>query len=468
MPRSGPLAAPGGIASAIAGFAVSARWAETPPEVRARARIHVLDSLGLALAGSVSPVAGIVRGWLEDEGVAGRGSAVFGSRLRAPPRFAAFANAAAIHADNHDDTTPQTDPGRTGGIHASAAVLPVALAAAEASGRSGAETLTAYLVGVEVASRLNHATAPRHYADGFHVTGTLNTFGAAAAAARLAGLDSAGVARALGIAASRAAGVRRNFGTMTEILHPAWAAEDGIAAAELARRGVTAAADALDGPGGFVAAAAGGANPDAIVGRLGAPWVFAHPGVWIKPHPSGALTHPAASCLLDLMEGENLRAEGISAIRVRTNRRIVDTLRAEIPENATEARFSMRFVLAVIAVTGRAGPAEFADAMVRRDDVRAMMARVEHAAFEREEPGFTNVTTFVTVETADGRRYAQRADHARGSAERPFGLAEVRARFDDCARRAGHPADRAAEAAELVGILDRQPGVAGLCTALSR
>ncbi|NBP73853.1 MAG: MmgE/PrpD family protein, partial [Alphaproteobacteria bacterium] len=170
---------------------------------------------------------------------------------------AAFANAAAAHADNFDDTTPQIQPDRTGGIHASAAVLPVALALAEQSGASGRDLIAAYLVGVDVASRLNHAIDARHYADGFHTTGTLSVFGAACAAASLLGLDRERSIAAIGIAASRASGVRRNFGSMAEILHSAHAAENGLAAADLASRGLSSAEDALDGPTGYFSAAAG-------------------------------------------------------------------------------------------------------------------------------------------------------------------------------------------------------------------
>ncbi len=458
----------GEITAAISAFTASATYDDVPAAVRQRAGIHILDSLGLALAGAVSPVAGIVRDWLADQEVTGRGSTIFGTRLRAPPRFAAHANAASIHADNYDDTSPQADPGRTGGIHASAVVLPTALAVGETRRCSGADVVMAYLVGVEVASRLNHAMAPRHYADGFHVTGTLGIFGAATAASRLMGLDPGATAHALGIAASRAGGVRRNFGTMTEILHPAHAAEDGIAAAELALRGVTAAPDALDGPGGYIAAAGGGADTTAIVDKLAAPWVFEDPGVWIKPHPSGALAHPAAACLLDLMNTAGISAADIATIRARTNHRIVNTLLAGLPRNPTEARFSMAFILAVIAIEGRAGLAEFTDAVLRRADVRAMMARVEHTAFDREVAGFTNVTSFVSVDTKDGRRLEGRVDGALGSTLAPFTIDDATAKFGACAAHGGHPPEKTAMIPALVAALDRQENLERLCEAMWR
>ena len=449
----------GEVTRAIAEFAASRP--APPAHVVERGKIHILDSLGLALAGAASPLSKTLREQLADEGIAGRGATIFGSRLRAPPRFAAAANAAAIHADNFDDTTPQARPDRTGGIHASGAVLPVALSLGEATGAAGTDIVEAYLVGVEVASRLNHAAAPRHYGDGFHATGTLGVFGAAAAAGALMRLEPERLVYAIGIAASRAAGVRRNFGTMAEILHPGNAAESGIAAADLARRGVTAAPDALDGPAGYLAAAGGGCDPDEIAGRLGAPWAFEDPGVWIKPYPCGALTHPGAGLLLELTAAADVAARDIASIRVRTNPRILDTLLGAAPRDAAQARFSMEFVLAVAAVAGRVGPSEFTEATLGRGDVRDMMARVDYAAFDREEDDFTNVTTLIEIETADGRILSGRADHAHGSAKSPFSFEEATEKFNRCAAHGRHPPQKTARIPRLVANLD-EPGVPAL------
>src|SRR5262249_52887563 len=159
-------------------------------------------------------------------------------------------------------------------------------------GRSGRDLLAAYLVGVEVECKVCEAINPRHYQDGFHSTGTVGTIGAAAGAARLLGLDRAQTRRALGIAASQAAGLRENFGTMTKRFHAGRAAESGVVAAEFAALGWTAAPDILEAGRGFYQAAGGGYEPGLMEGQLGAPWTFDAPGISIKPHPSGSLTHP--------------------------------------------------------------------------------------------------------------------------------------------------------------------------------
>ena len=454
------------VTAAIAGFAGSVPTADIPRGVVERAKIHILDSLGLALAGSVSGPARIVRDDIAAQGFGGPGSAVIGTAMSAPPRFAAFANATAIHADNFDDTTPQVRAERTGGIHASGAVLPVVLALGQSGGASGMEILKAYLSGVEVASRLNHAIAARHYGDGFHTTGTMNVFGAAVAAAVLTGLGRAETANALGIAASQASGVRRNFGTMAEILHPAQAAQAGITAVDLAARGLTAAGDALHGPVGYFAAAAGGYDATEIVGRLGKPWVFENPGVWIKPHPNGALTHPGAGCLMALLTEHDVVPEQIDRISVKTNDRVLKTLIHHDPADGMQAKFSMEFTLAIVALDRRAGLGEFTTQMLNRADVRAMMQRVDYAAYETAGDGYTNVTTLIDVSLHDGRVISGRADHARGSTKSPMSFDEVAQKFRECAAYCRHPEDKTATIESMVSGLEGLETMDSLLNAL--
>ena len=444
----------GDVTAAIAEFALSVPIVDIPEEVIESAKIHILDSLGVAFAGSVSDVARIVREDILAQGFSGEGSAIIGTSLSAPPRFAAFANATAIHADNFDDTTPQLQADRTGGIHASAAVLPVVLAEGQAIGAGGLEILRAYLAGVEVASRLNHTIAARHYSEGFHTTGTMNIFGATIAASILKKLDREKTVNAIGIAASHASGIRRNFGTMTEILHPAQAAQVGITTADLAARGLTAAADALDGPGGYFAAAGGGFDSSEIIGRLGSPWVFYDPGVWIKPHPNGALTHPGAGCLLSLLVEHQIASEKIARISVMTNDRVLKTLIHHNPVNGTQAKFSMEFTLAVVAITRQAGLAEFTTDMLNRTDVRALMERVDYTAYDLPDDTYTNVTTLIDILLQDGQVLSGSANYAVGSTNSPMGFDEVVEKFRGCAAYGRWPKERIAEIESIVRSLD--------------
>lgn len=442
----------GPVTAAVAEFTTSTSFVNLPRTVVERAKKHVLDTLGLAIAGSVSEAAVVSREHLVDQGLGDRGSLIIGSRLRVPSRFAAFANAVSAHAHNFDDTTPQTRPDRTGGIHASGSVLPAVLAVGEETGASGAEILSAYVTGVEISSRLNHAIAARHYEDGFHSTGTLNGFGAACAAAQLRELNIKETIAAVSISASQASGVRRNFGTIAEVFHSGWAAENGVLAADLAGRGVTGANDAMEGPAGFFLAAAGGSATDEIVGQLGCPWVFEDPGVWIKPYPNGALTHPGAGCVLELVRKHDFLASDVAQITVHTNERVWRTLQHHNPQTGMQARFSMEFIVAVLVLDRSAGLATFTDQTLARREVRELMARVEYTPYIRAKADYSNVTTLIEITLVGGRSLAGRADHARGSTVLPMEFEEVAEKFRLCAAYGGH-SDRATDAL-LAGVAD--------------
>lgn len=433
-----------------------------------RGKIHILDALGLALAGSIAPPAQMTRDHVLSVCAADGDASILGTGHRAPARFAALCNGTSIHADNFDDTNPQADAARNGGIHATGPVLATALALGESLNIDGRELMTAYHVGVEIACKLSHAIDQRHYSDGFHTTGTLNAFGCAATAGRIIGLDESGISDALAFAASAASGIRRNFGSIVEVLHAGHAAECGVAAADFAARGLEGAADALEGPAGYIEAAGGGYDESIIDGRLSAPWAFSDPGMWIKPHPSGALTHPALAATGDLLREEDIRSDEVAAIRVRTNDRIRKILASELPTTGLQAKFSMEFCVAILILDGRAGLSEFTDQVVSRPDVMPMMDRIDYGGYSDPEPGFTNVTTLIEIDLSDGRTLSGRADYARGSTNAPMSFDDVTEKFRGCVSHADWPDDKAAQIIEFVGNLDTHPSLAGLVGVLTR
>ena len=451
-----------GVTRYISAFASDLRFEEIPGDVLDRGALHILDSLGLALAGARAPVSRALHAHLAASGMTDGPVTILGTGSRAAGRFAAQANATAIHADNFDDTNPQASPDRNGGIHATGPVLAAALAVAESNGRSGRDFLTAFHAGVEVACRLNHAMAARHYEGGFHTTGTLTIFGATVAAARLSGLDADGLGHALAGAASRASGIRRNFGSMVEPLHAGCAAEDGVAVADLAARGVTGASEILEGPVGFFEAAGGGYDIEAIAGRLGAPWAFVDPGMWLKPYPSGALTHPAMACLSQLIDAHGIASDLVDGVRVTTNPRMRDTLIHHRPTTALQAKFSMEFCLSILLLDRQAGLGAFTDAVVRRDDVQEMIGRIQYDTFAQPEPDYTNVTTLLEIRLKDGRSFDGRADFAKGSSRNPMTREEVTQKFLECAAHAGWPDERARRIADAVDDIPNSPDIRAL------
>lgn len=458
--------APPRITGQIGAFVADTTLADIPEGALARGRVHILDALGLAIAGAAAPAVDILMGYVARMGGEGQAT-ILGSGRRAPASLAALVNGTAMHVDNFDDTSPQPSPDRNGGIHATAGVLPAALAVAEANGLSGRALTEAFHIGLEVACKLNHAIDQRHYAGGFHVTGTLGIFGAAAAVARLLALDAASVGHAMALATARAGGVRANFGSMVEQMHTGLAAEGGVAAAELAADGLTGSADIMETRFGWFDAAGGGFIAGAIDGRLGAPWAIVDPGTWIKPYPSGSLTHPAMTLLADLMAKHGFSGKDVAHVRVTTNRRLASTLIHNRPTDAMQARFSMPFGLAALLVAGRAGLPEFTDAFVNRPDVRAMMERVAYDTYETVEPGFSNVTSFVAVTLTDGTVHDGRADFARGSTRSPMTWEAVTEKFEGCVAVAGWSRDRARKVAELVASIERLDDVRTLVRAIA-
>jgi 2-methylcitrate dehydratase PrpD len=442
---------------------------DVPPAVRRSARHSILDGTGLALAGSRSAPGEIARAEIESYGLAPGAASALGTALRLPPRFAAFLNGLAIHADDYDDTQLAVKPDRVYGLltHPTAPVLPVALALAESRRASGADLLLAYLVGVEVETKVAEAIHPRHYEAGFHTTGTVGTIGAAAAAARMLGLDAATTAIALGIAASEASGLRENFGTMTKPLHAGRAAENGLLAARLAERGFTAAGNALEARRGFFSAAGGGYDIEQAT-ALGQPWTLASPGVSIKPYPSGSLTHPAMTVLAGLIAQHRFSGADVVEVRVGTNRHMPNALIHHDPRDHLTAKFSMEFCMAVLCVEGRGGLAQFTDAVVNRPDIQEMMRRVRFEVDPRADAaGFNTMTSIVDVTLRDGRVLSGEAAFAKGSPDNPMSEGELLDKFLDCASVASVSRGAASQAATLILDLETQPSVDGILSLLT-
>src|SRR5687768_11193465 len=358
----------------VARFIVATKSRSIPAEVMHLGKRSILDGLGLALAGNRAESGRLVRAYLKTLGVRNGSCTVIGTPVKAPPRFAAFANGIAIHADDYDDTQLAVAKDRVYGLltHPTAPALPAALAVGERDNRSGLDVLTAYQIAVEVETKICEAINPRHYDDGFHSTATMGTLAAAAAASRLMGLDVEQVRRALGIAASQSAGLRENFGTMTKPFHPGRSAESGVIAAEFAKLGWTATPIVLEAGRGFFKAAGGGYEAAAIEGKLGNPWSFASPGVSIKPHPSGSPTHPGMGLMLDLIRQHDIKPAQIVRVKVGTNRHMPNALIHHRPKDELQAKFSMEFCMAILLIERRAGLAEFTDKVVNRSDVRRM------------------------------------------------------------------------------------------------
>ncbi|MDR7480955.1 MAG: MmgE/PrpD family protein [Armatimonadota bacterium] len=455
-----------GVTEEVARFIVEPR--DVPDEVRTLATDHLVDGVAVMLAGATEESGALVRAHLREVG--GRPQAqVLGAALRAPLQLAAWANGVAGHAMDYDDTQLATDPQSVYGLltHPTVPALAAALAAAEDLGTPGAALLDAYIVGVEVECRIADAIDPRHYRNGFHSTATMGVFGAAAAAARLYRCDLETTRRALGLAASMSAGLRENFGTMTKPFHAGRAAESGLLAVLLARRGWTAATNILEARRGFYQATAGGFDPSKIRGMLGRPYFFVAPGISIKPYPSGSLSHPAQDVLLDLVRTHDVRPEQVTRIDVGVNSHVPNALIHTRPTTALEGKFSLQFQMAIGVLERAAGIRQFTDEKVRDPRTRALMERVfVHVDPEIEALGYNEMRMTVRITLADGRVLAGRADAARGHPRMPMSRADLTAKFLECAALV-MPRARAEALLARLWEIRALPDVAGLAPLLA-
>ncbi len=462
---------PGSLTAYVADFIASTKYPDIPKDVVQLGKKSILDGLGLALAGSVAKSGELLRRHLQGLGCSDRGTGIIGTSLRVPARFAAFANGTAIHADDYDDTQLAVAKDRVYGLltHPTAPALPAVLAVAEQDGRSGKDLLTAYHVGVEVECKIAEAINPRHYQHGFHSTATCGTFGAAAGLANLCGLPTEVACVALGIAGSLSAGLRENFGTMMKPFHAGRAAESGVIAAEFAALGFTATPNILEAPRGFFRAAGGGYDEGAIRGRLGSPWTFANPGVSIKPHPSGSLTHPGMTLLLSLIKQHDIRPNQVERVKVGTNQNMPNALIHHRPRTELQAKFSMEFCMAILLLERKAGLPEFTDEVVNRPDVQAMIQRVDFGVHpEAEAAGYDKMTTIIDITLTDGRAISGRADFGKGSPANPMSYEEVADKFRGCATFSRWPSDKTERVIDTVKRIEDLSNVRELTALLSR
>jgi 2-methylcitrate dehydratase PrpD len=352
--------------------------------------------------------------------------------------------------------------------HPTAPVFPAALAIAEKRSKGGGDLLKAYVLGVEVATKIAEAIASRHYEDGFHSTATMGAIGAASAAGSLQELTVGQHQVALALGASQAGGLRENFGTMIKPFHAGRAAESGVIAADLAGRGFTGAANILEAPRGFFQAAGGGFDEEIIRGRLGDPWTFASPGVSIKPHPSGSLTHPAMHAMLGLIETHDISPEDVDRVTVGASRHMPNALIHHQPANGLEAKFSMEFCMATLLLNRQAGLKHFTDEVVNRPDIQEMIKRVDFRAHpDADAAGFHTMRSYVDVYLKDGTHLSAQADYAKGSPQVPVSDDELVQKLAECLDWGDRDPGKASGLAERVFSLESEDSLDGIVETIS-
>jgi 2-methylcitrate dehydratase PrpD len=443
----------------LADFVTKHRADDCPEAAIDAARRAILDCLGVMLAGSIEPASRILQQVAQAEGGLPL-CTVVGTDRRTGGVWAALCNGTAAHALDFDDTNFALMG------HPSAPVLAAALAAGELALADGRAVVHAFLLGFEVETTLAEVINPAHYEHGWHATCTLGTLGAAAAAARLLGLDGAQTRHALAVAASQSSGLKENFGTMTKPFHAGHAARSGVLSALMAREGWTASEHALEGPQGFFNVLGAGKRALEPLATLGAPWKILTTGVAVKPYPSCACTHSIIDSTLEIRRTQGVRPEEIEEVTVGVAAGVPRILIHARPRTGLEGKFSAQFSAAAALTDGRVGITTFQDDRVQDPAIRRLMERVR-VTVDPDIPTDLerHMWTRVTVRCADGRTATVGPRPVPGHPENPLPIETLREKFRECAGLV-LPADRADSVRQMVESLETCPDLRSLTAIL--
>jgi len=413
----------------------------------------MIDCLGCILAGAGEELAPMLRKVVP---ATPEGVPLIGTALRAPPVEAALYNGTLAHALDFDDIT---HPAYS---HPTAVLLPTILSLAGHGKVTGREAVAAYVIGVEVFGKLGRALNTQHYRRGWHATATFGSIAAAAAGARLLGLDAKATRHAIGIGASGASGLRANFGTMTKPLHCGYAARNGVLAALLAAEGFTATDNVIDADFGFAKAFNGGIP---IVWEQLHRWgdeleILSEFGLALKPYPSCGATHPSIEAAILLRQDIGGRHEEVESVRVGIPEMAFQPLIYVEPKSPLQGKFSMHYVVAAALAEGTVNLRTFTDAKVADPVIGGLLKRVTMEADERVADN-SEFGCVLSLKTRDGRSFERSVPLAIGKPDRWFSRGQLEAKFKDCAGLA-LPAERAQRVFERWLGLAEAPAIADL------
>ena len=412
----------------LAKLITALRYEDLPPDAVRWAKIGILDTVGVTLAGSLDCSAQIVA---QAIAAASGPSLVFGSGERVGALDAALINGTAAHALDFDDCN------NTLGGHPSAPILPALFALAEHDGASGREFIAAYVAGFETECKISLGVNFYQYTRGWHPTTTIGVFGATAACSRLLRLSDEQTATALAIAASFASGIKSNFGTMTKPLHIGHCARDGLFAALLARDSVTASPVAFEHKQGYFEVFNGAGNYDAakILPAWGKPWDIVEPGIAIKQYPCCGSTHPAIDAMLMLVRTHDLKPEQVERIDAWTHARRLEHTNRPDPQSTFDAKFSVQYCLARALAERKVVLAHFDGDAYRDNNIRELLPRIHAAPYTTAQfPADNHFGAEVRITLRGGTVLAQKVDQPFGrTSANPLPPELLKEKFVDCA-----------------------------------
>lgn len=413
----------------LARFVRETPWETIPQKEKDWARLAFCDFIGVTFAGAVVPAAKNVQRWLKMRRTAGQ-AVLIGTTETADAVSAALFNGTAAHALDYDDVSWTTIG------HPTVSVAPAALACAQERGADGKAVIHAYIVGVEVMHRIARLTMPKLSENGWHTTPIYGVFGAAAAACFIYGASLEETVNALAIAASRAGGVRGNFGTQTKALHAGLSAAVGVECAQMAMCGITGSSEVIEKGDGFAQCFVGRVLPETV--EVPIEWDLEKNGLVFKRYPCCSGSHPTNDVWDDYVRKTQLQPDDIEAIEAGLSLLGPRELNCHFPEDAVAAKFSLEFALAYRVVFGPLCIGAFANEKVRDERVRMLMKKITVTVDpDLAKLGFIGTAPVrLTVHLRGGETAHLASDLAEGNPEKTLTEATRRRKFEECLKNA--------------------------------
>ena len=458
MTRSAGAAA--GLTARLAEFAIHTPFEALPTAVIEGVKRSQLDTLGVMIGGvAVDEAPRILARFAAETGAIGSSTLIAQGRRASAPH-AALVNGTAGDVIGFSDVVAETMN------HPSTSICAAVWALAETTGATGRDVLAAHAIGLEIAEKIGHGVRPGFHQKGWEPRGLQNTFGSAAACARLLGLDVDQTANALGICGAEASGMRAVKGTMSKAYIAGMAARNGVEAALLARLGYTGPTNVFEARDGVLQTFGEGATGEGIAERLGNPWEYLEPGVTYKMYPLCTCTHTGIEAARALKRAHGFDAGDIASITCSTTPGAFDWLPFNTPANKFEAKYSMPFAVSMALLRDGVTIADVTDEVVHAPDVTALMRMVrvdvlpEYAA-AGYTPSHAPYGCRVEVTLSDGTVHAARHDRSGWEPTTPPSWAELAEKFRGCAAPA-LSAEAIEPCIDTVADLEQAGGVGGL------
>jgi 2-methylcitrate dehydratase PrpD len=438
----------------VAEYVANLKFEDLPPDAVDHTKVCLMDWLGVSIAGSsedaVKIVAQVARA-TESRAE----STVIGLGFKTTSLLAALVNGIAGHVMDYDDVYPW-GPG-----HPSSTVMPAPLALAEARKVGGKELITAAVAGFQVQFSIGEAIMPHHYEEGWHNTGTLGHFGAAAAAAKLMGLPAGKIKHALGAAATQASGLQNVFGSMCKSFHAGKASVDGLLAALLAEQGFTSSDDPIGGKHGFLDQFASHFDATQVARALAERQPVVE-RIRFKRYPSCFSTHGVIDCMALIKSKYHIGLADVQEVEYVVHPRCMDVAAVPQPKTGLEGKFSTQWCGALALHKGTATIADFTDEMVNDKALRAFADKVKFTL----EPSYSadRIAT-VNLILKNGERVSQTVSVVKMQADRKMAKQQVRAKFTEIVT-AAKSAQTARELTDQIDRLEELPDLSSVCALL--